>query len=579
MSDNVANVEITATSNRLGSALRSAAGKFQSWAGGIRAGMKRMGESAVGSTIGNVAGNLAGRGLDVITDQAKNVMNFERSLTRLGIAGNLNAGQLDELRTKARKFSTDFGIGADDILAGAQTYVDLTGDVAGAGRSMELFSKIAQASGSSVSDIAQASAAFKGIGIPIEDLEATFSGMITQGKAGAVSLKDFAGELASLAPRWAKFNESTTGAGISQLGAAFQIARQGFGSASEAATGLQALMGAIVQNAKKFEAAGVKIFDKNPKTGVKTLRTFEQIMASIEGSSLVKDPTKMTKALGSKEAEQTMTMLRKSREHIAGQASEYDKLVQSGLDAGAVQRDLDTYLESSSGKMEKAWERVKNTIAAALTPERIEAFANAMGELAEKVGPLMDFLGAAGDVLGGISGVGKKLVGFAGGETNPYKDDELGAYMTKNANGFSFSGDNSDAAKAARLKEADDSIARAEGFRSARDNIMGGEVNERTTKESIRRAVLEAYHGGTDATTQARNLAGSEYLNAAGVKPEEGKRIMAEAVGDAFKSAFADLGGGKLVEALASLGKPEVRIGDNQVAKSTKTATAPRRRP
>lgn len=582
MSDTRANVEITATSNRLGAALRQAAGKFASWAGGIRAGMKRMGESAAGSALGNVAGNLASRGFDVITDQAKAVMGFEKNLTRLGIAGTLSKGQLDTLRSTARKLSSDVGIGADDILAGAQTYVDLTGDVKGATGSMELFARVAQASGSSVSDVAQASAAFKGIGIEMKDLEATFGGLITQGKAGAVSLKDFAGELASLAPRWAKFNESTTTQGIAQLGAAFQVARQGFGSASEAATGLQATMGALTQNAKKFEAAGVKIFDKNPKTGAKTLRTFEQIMKSIEGSKLVRDPTLMTKALGSKEAEQTVTMLLKARKEITATGTAYSDLVAAGMDAGAVQRDLDTYLESSSGKMEKAWERVKNTIAEALTPERIEAFANAMGELAEKVGPLMDFLGAAGDVLGGISGVGKSLVGFANGESNPWKDEELVAQMQKSANGYVLGGDNSDAAMKARLAKADESIAGAQGFRAARDNIMGGEVNERTTKDSIRRAVLEAYHGGTDTGTQGRNMAGSAYLNAAGVKPEEGKRIMTEAVGDAFKSAFSEIGGGKLVDALAALaaqGKPEVRIGDNQIAKSAKTATSAQRKP
>jgi hypothetical protein len=558
MSDQArATIEIGATTAQLAAGLRRGSGMIQTFARAASSAMKRvggikMGGGSIGAgmlgAIGGFAAGAAGRGLDIMAEQGKAVMDFERNLTRLGIAGSLSQQKLGQVRDAARNASSAFGIGADEILAGTQTYVDLTGDVAGATRSMETFAKIAQASGASVSDTAEAAAAFRGIGVPLEEMEARFSGLITQGKAGAVSLKDFAGELAGLAPRWAKFKDSTSGEGIAQLGAAFQVARQGFGSASEAATGMAAMMGALTQNAKKFEDAGVKIFDKNPKTGVKTMRSFEQIMKAIEGSKLIKDPTLMTKAMGSKEALQTVDMLMRARREVTATGTAYGDLVNAGKDAGAVNRDLATYLESSAGKMDRAWELAKNKMAEVFTPARIESFANALGHAVDLLAKMVGYIEQAGKwvhsktVEGEAEADVEKRVRVSkarGPEVmlataNKLLSEQSRLELKGHAGG-----------RAGRHQDAWVEKAREEGFK-LRDEAEAMIRKANPWDDRVNKSVV-------DAEKMSKNT----------------NQALAKEIAFALKDALVSTG------ALA----PEIRIGDNQVAKSKSKATERRNRP
>jgi hypothetical protein len=573
MSDDYASIEISAGTSRLDAGLRRAMGAVKSWANGVK-GVIVKGVGAIGpsisSSIGNVVGQAAGRGMDFVVDQAKSVQQFEMNLTRLGIAGGMSSEAMNEFRAASFRVSTAIGIAREELLGGTQTYVDLTGDIAGATKSMETFARVSQASGASVSDVAAAAAGFKGIGVELEDMEETFGGLIAQGKAGAVSLKDFAGEIAKLAPRWAKFNESTTTGGISQLGAAFQIARQGFGSASEAATGLSALMGSIVGNAKKFEAAGVKVFDKNPKTGVKTLRTFEQIMSGIENSKLVKDPTLMKEALGSTEALQTMTMIQKSREAVDGQATAYQKLVDAGMQHGVVQKDLTTVLESSGGKMAQAWEQVKNAVAEAMTPERIEAFVDIVKRAADAIGAVIEGLGDIKDYLSGS--------GEFDEDNNPFSDQK--AIVARTANPFAPVDEGKEAERKAQNDRYHATLAEIDAAG--------------TRKDQLKRAVQDAYgdyynpanpsgknaHQG-DATWKGREAAASAWMqretNLGRMTPEKWEQARGELQAQAFIQVSMD----RISAALEKLAgaKTEVQIDGNAVATANSKSTNDRRKP
>jgi TP901 family phage tail tape measure protein len=414
-------IAIGADNKQLDKDLKEARKKLKAFrAGAKKIGSKLLGGISSGAKFG-LGGVVAGLGIGAaggLSEMVTDLIGFEKSLTRFQIATGKSAADMAAFKAQILGVATATGVAQSDILTGAQTYVDLTGDVKGAETAMSTFARVAQASGASVSDIATASAALQqSLGIDAKDLEATFSGMISQGKAGAVSLKDFASELSAIAPRWAKFNEGSTVEGVAQLGAAFQVARQGFGSASEAATGLEALMGAITLNAKKFQAAGVKIFDKDPKTGAKRLRTFDQVINSIGESKLMKDPTALTKAFGSKEAEQAFTMLNRAKNSANGAgdavsrtANAYQDLVDAGKDTGAVGRDLKTFLESPAGRLEKMFVTLKASISEAFTPERIQKFVEALGKIIEfipkvvegmiAIGSATDTRRVAGEMLG-----------------------------------------------------------------------------------------------------------------------------------------------------------------------------------
>lgn len=540
-----ANIEITASSSRLSAALQRARSTVTGWAKGLARGV---GAISGNSTVGNIVGNLQGMATGMLVDQAKGVIDFERSLTRFGIAASQTPEKLAKLRAGISDVSKETAVSRDQILAGAQTYVDLTGDAAGATNAMRSFARIAQASGSSVEDVAQAAASMQmSMKLDSSQIEEAFSGLISQGKAGAVSLKDMASELSTLGPMMAKFQGGKGAEGIRTMGAAFQVVRQGAGSAAEANTQLQSVITGVIAHAKTFEKAGVKIYNKDPKTGVKTLRSFASIIEAIGKSKLMKDPTALGKAFGRTEALAAFSTLVQNKKL-------YGELLESGKDATAVQKDLDTYLNSTAGKLDKAFNTLKVTVAEALTPERIEGFVNAMGKLVEvliKAVGLVEQLGQKVDVEGAL---GKKIeqseVDKAQGLTSEQKQARAAELERK--------------AKALDRSDAMGTRGAREGFRAAAKKLRGQAGTWG-----------QASDGGAGFDAQQATIAVAQVIQAA----KEQKQGKGPAI-DADSTLGLILG--ELKKLNANGGKPTtttIKADGNQIAKTTSNATDTRRAP
>lgn len=568
MSDTEARIEITASSSRLAAGLRAAAAKFHAFNASVGRSAGKIGSKAAGSFIGNVGANIAGRGIDFVAEQGKSVVDFEEALTRLQINTGKSGAQMDTFRKQARALSSEMGISANDILAGTTAYVDLTGDAEGAAKAMSSFTRIATASGSSVADIATATAALKqSFKISPEEIEAVFSGFIQQGKAGAVTLKDFAGELSALAPKWAKFNEATTSEGIAQFGASFQVARQSFGSAAEAATGMEALMGALVQHSEKLAKFGhVNVFEKH-KDGSRSLKTFEQILTSIEGSKLVKDPALMMKALGGrKEALDTLTVLMRSRQNLTATGNEYTDLIAKGRDAGAVERDRATYLQSSAGRIKATWETMKNTIAEAMTPERIKLFADALVKVAEMMAKIVGFVEK-------VATKAEEMKEAWLGKSKEKREDEI----YKRAVGYQnqlvrkgMMGRNAMLSEAERLDQEAANLYHKKGGMSEQDEINFN-VNRRLADELRRKAdVWNVDTGKARTPEEIRASTKGRYAGASTEKFEKYDYQFVEPIVNAIMKGFAGMG--------ANATPVEVKVDSNVVAKANAKATDPRRR-
>lgn len=363
-------------------------------------------KGAAGAVVGGLS---AAAGFDLaggIAGAIGDVLNFEKRLVRFQIVAGKTPGQMMAFRESIAAVSKETAKSREEVLSGAQTYVDLTGDVQGAQAAMRTMARVAQASDSNVGDVATSMAAMReSMKIDPADFEAVFSGLINQGKKGAVNLKDFAGELSSILPQFAEFGVRGK-EGVNIMGAMFQIGRKGFGSASETATGMQGLMGGLTKNAKRFAAAGVEIFNVG-KNGEKTFKPLSEIVTAIGRSSLAKDPTALTKAFGRKEGMEFYRMLREN-------VDELRELEAAGLDATVVGKDLETYLNSPSGKMEKAWNNIKLAIAEALTPDRIERFANAMERAA---GGAVKVIAVADKIIAATEAGAKALARMIGGKS------------------------------------------------------------------------------------------------------------------------------------------------------------------
>lgn len=358
-------------------------------------GLGSIGGKVLGGAFG--AASLAGTAL--LASEATKVIDFERDLTRLGITARGALGPLDGFRQKIFQVSDSTGVAREDVLKAATSFVALTGDGKAASASLELFAKVAKGTGASMEDTAASAAAMvQNLKIDPADLEKAFSIMIAGGKAGSVELRDMAGLLASLAPLAATFAGGSGTEGLADLSAGLQLARQGFGSASEAATGLEALMGSIVRGAAKFKKGGVDVFTKD-KNGQKSLKGFQEIVEAIGNSQLVKDPTKLQKAFGSKEAYQAFLQLTKVK-------GAWTELSDETLKAKDVQEDFDAYSNSSAGRLEASLNALKNAVAETFTPDVIGGFVLA----------LKDAVGFAQDLLIGLNGIGQWLKQFGGGK-------------------------------------------------------------------------------------------------------------------------------------------------------------------
>lgn len=571
MSDDRADIEIGAKTTRLAAGLRAARSMVSGFASTAARGIGSA-FSAVNSKLklgdtgkaaaGHLLGGIGERGLDSLIDGATAVRDFERNLKRYEITTSGSAASTAAMRSQIAALSKETGIAREEILAGASTYVALTGDAKGASDAMAAFARISQASGASVADVANATAALRtSMGLEAKDIEAVFSGLIVQGKAGAVEIKDMAGELATLAPQFANFRGGKGVEGIREMGAAFQVIRTGAGSASEAATQFQALMGSLAdsETLRKLQAIKIRVYDPDG-----SMRSASEIFEDIAKNQKLADPRIIGAIFGRKEAQQAVRSL---RNHI----DLYRELKVAAQDTGAVQRDLDSYLASDAGRLDKAFNDMKVTIAEAFTPERITAFTNAVQALAEKLGPVVDFIGKAADKLGGLYDVGRKVRGFLGdnNSNNPWgnKLDEARDFQIANGTGAWIqtpdgrwvrrdSAEGRGHVTAAQLR-----LKHRKGYESSVENILGGEVDERTTDDSIGRAIAAKHSDNIGA-----QLAGDRYLKAAGVDEAKVQAIVKGAI-----QGTAEEFGRNMKDALtAALGGLNIELGRDKVVDATR---------
>jgi TP901 family phage tail tape measure protein len=451
-----------------------------------------------GARISGVGVAVAEKAVEAITSNVGEIVDTQRAIDRLGVSGSMNAEQMAAFNKELMNVSESTGVSRGELTAGAAEYVKITGDAAGATESLRLFGEVANATGAAQSDIAATAAAMRqNLKIDPNDFRAAFDVLVTQGKKGAIELSDLSQQMANMAPSFQQFDKGTGVKGLATLGASIQVVRHAFGSADEAATGFRGLMTEIVRHSANLEQYGIKVFDKNPKTGVKTLRPFLNIVDQIGKSKMMKDPGALIEALGEEKAVRALNSIYNNMEELKG-------LRDDSLNSDAVAKDNAKYMETSTAKLAMSWEKIKNTVAAAFTPERIEAFAAAIGKAAEAAKPIIDL---AASILGGLNNVGKSVRGAISEAPNLY---EASVYDRAIAS----DGDPSNP----MVKQARNRVVDHDAFATARDNIMEGEIGEKTSPESIRRAFEAKYNNlGVGNGTTAASMAGETYLKAAGV--------------------------------------------------------------
>lgn len=461
-------------------------GNFASAVGKTGAGLVK--STALGFIHG-VGMSVANRGLDLLIDQGKAVIDFQRELTRLGIDLNKQPAEMQEIGKGIREISNATGLGADKVLAAGRDYADLAGLQAFTMDRMSLIARSAQASGSDVKDMAALMFTLtENMKVPDNQLEDTIGGLINQAKFGSIHFRELAKELVALGSVYSQFGVVGREGAI-QIGAQMQLARHGFASASEAATGILRIYRSLPQHASKFHKAGVDIWMPGSKT---KMRPFEDIIHQIQKSKLSLDRELLIKSFGRTEGERFYQVL-------TSLAGAYDQLKEAGQANGVVQKDMGTFTESAAGRIEVATERIKNGFAEALTPERIDQIVAGIERIVGAMPAIVEAIQTAMDAFSGMV----HLFRGAG--------DTFGIRNYKPVPGeiASVNDINSDKTK-----------QRRHGWGAAIEDILISESATGATDASIQRALRIADRKGelTEAEQGAKRAA-EAYLKDRGVAP------------------------------------------------------------
>lgn len=213
--------------------------------------------------------------------------NQERRLTRLGIAANLGAQEVLNLRDEIYRAAQapDVRIDPSQILAAIESIVEKTGDLGFARDNLRNIALAIQATGAEGVAIGELLGEFQKMGMQGDwRILQALDTLNVQGKTGAFTLQN----LAALGPRVvtaysAAVKGRRDGATVlREMGAALQVIRGGVGSAEMAATSFERLLAELqdAQKQKLFKKLGVEIFTVG-KDGEKALRPINELMLQI----------------------------------------------------------------------------------------------------------------------------------------------------------------------------------------------------------------------------------------------------------------------------------------------------------
>lgn len=356
----------------------------------VGGGLKGAGFGIAAAVGFDVAGGIGG----IVSD----MFDFEKKLVRFQIAARKTPSAMVEMRKSILDVSNETGMAKDQVLLAAQSYLDLAGVAATTPEIMRTISRASQATGTDVHAMATMVYSLgDAMHIPPGEMESTLAGINNQAKDGSAHFKNMAGEMIGMLPRFAQFGV-TGRQGAIGMTALFQTIAGGSKSAEETSTIINGMFMGMKRHADRFRASGVEVFNVG-KDGAAHLKPFAEIIAEISKSDLMKHPDLLAKAFGRGDGEFGSQIL-------ASHVDKIRELIVAGEDATSVATDLQTVLSSPSGKIEAAWNTVKNTIAEALTPERAERFAAAMVKVAEATASFVGFLDKAAKALGALPALG-----------------------------------------------------------------------------------------------------------------------------------------------------------------------------
>ena len=203
--------------------------------------------------IGGVAA--LGGGTFAVSAALKRVITMEERIERLGIQSKRSLPDMQRLRKEiyATANLPEIRLNPSQLLAAVEAIVEKTGDLDFARDNLSLIAQSIQGTGGRGDDLGRLAAEFRKLRItdPAE-VARSFNLLTAQGKEGAFTLGDFAGQGPRLFSAFSRFKYEGPDA-VRQLGAISQAAMMNTGSAERASTAVEALLRTL-SDAEKIDA-------------------------------------------------------------------------------------------------------------------------------------------------------------------------------------------------------------------------------------------------------------------------------------------------------------------------------------
>ncbi len=372
---------------------------------------KKTGKNIKRSLRGALSPLGAAVGVAGIAVLGKQVLDFEESLVRIQIQARKSDAPefLANLREETIALAKATGQSREAIAAGNTALVGFLGHTETTAERMAVLARASTATGATMDDLA--GIAFKldtafGI-VSGKDLEAALDALTFAGKETSIPLDKMGLLLSKTAPLFKKFGKSGVEA-AADLGAFLQVvqARGTAATPEEVATQFASFVRALEKQQKRIKKlTGVDVTEI--VAGRKQLKAPRQIFDELAKSQKVlSDKTLLTAAFGRGEAADFAVAILENREQFEGLASA------SKQAGGTIQDDFKTFMESPAGRVEVAFNDVKEALLKAFTPERIERFAGVMESMVDILEVLIDNAGVFVGVWAAFK-IGSLVSGFA----------------------------------------------------------------------------------------------------------------------------------------------------------------------
>ncbi|MCA0345315.1 MAG: phage tail tape measure protein [Proteobacteria bacterium] len=340
-----------------------------------------------------VAAGLTTTGLVTLgTSAVRNFAGFERTMTRISNTANSTSEQTAKAAEEVQRLATKFALPIQDSVEGLETLVSAGKSLEEAMAFLPSVLATAQASGSSVADVANtALKTADALGLQSDQMQRAFDVMVAGGKAGQFEMKDMAAFIPTLANAYAGLGYKGED-GLKRLIVTLQTLREDTANSAKAANQAENIFTKMFSQEveKNFADFNVDIrseIDKATKSGEGALEAYVRITKQI----LADNPTaKISDLFADTEFQAGMRSLTTSADSI----EKFWKAVNDGKVDGSVYADLQKVTndtQASIDKMSGTWDKFLKTLGGSLS------------------GPVSETLDTATDWLSFDDAIGKGL--------------------------------------------------------------------------------------------------------------------------------------------------------------------------